>query len=279
MTDKAEKTDGLEAAKGDWGSDFNADTNGGTKSQGGSKFPKAEFMSFAKPGNYKIRLVGSFVKFRRHWKPYKAITHDSLRDVDPAWKAGFFPKRRFAINVIDRGDGKLKIMEQGPTIFKAFSDYKEANTGIDPAGKDGPDFTITVKIPMKDGKPDVMYKQYGVVAGNQTPLTGDEKKMLCKLDEKGNVIRGEDGKPVSNLWDLKKIFKPTSAEKMSDMWASLSDAAKKPPKRKDVDDDDTASEASESKISEPATSAGVNDADDVFASNNSSNKEDSSDLF
>jgi hypothetical protein len=275
MTDKADGTDGLEAAKGDWGSDFNVDANGGNKTQN-SKFPKAEFISFAKQGNYKIRLVGSFVKFRRHWKPYKAITHDSLRDVDPAWKAGFYPKRRFAINVIDRSDGKLKIMEQGPTVFKAFSDYKEASGGIDPAGKDGPDFTITVKIPMKDGKPDTMHKQYGVVAGNQTALTGDEKKMLCKVDENGNVIKGEDGKPITNLWDLKKIFKPTSAEKMADMWANLSDSAKKPPKRKDADEDDESESAEpkgETKIAEPVS----NNAEDVFASDASG--KDSSDLF
>jgi len=272
------ENDRLEAAKGDWGADFNVDNIGGGSNN--SKFPKADFMDFKKAGNYKIRLLGSFVKFRRHWKPYKAITHDSLRDVDPAWKAGFYPKRRFAINVIDRSDGKLKIMEQGPIVFKAFSDYKEANNGIDPAGKDGPDFTITVRIPMKDGKPDIMHKQYGVVAGNQAPLTNEEKKMLCKVDESGNIIKAEDGKPISNLWDLKRIFKPDTAEKMAEMWGDLSEAAKKPPKRKEADEGSNTEESTSTVKLEDPTS---NKTGDVFANDNKeSSKEvgtDSSDLF
>jgi hypothetical protein len=242
----------LRAEKCDWDSEFDKEDGEANKKSGNSKsFPKAEFMSFKEEKTYKVRLIGSLVKFRRWWKPYKAITHESLRDQDPAWKAGWFPKRRYAINVIDRSDGKLKIMEQGPTVFQAFYDYREARS-IDPAGKDGPDWSITVKIPKNsDGVKNPMDKDYAVVALDKAPLTQEEKKMLCKCDENGNILKGEDGKAISNLWNLQRIFKPTAISKMQEMWVSLSDEAKVPPKRKTDKKDEDGEGDDKTDIKEP----------------------------
>lgn len=224
----------LNADKGDW-AEFSEDNK--PKSSGGSQnnqsFPKAEFISLKEAGTKRIRLVGSFVKFRRHWNPYgKGVrSHDSMKEQDPAWQAGFYPARRFAINVIDREDGKLKILEAGPTVFEAFYVYKKA-TGIDPAGPEGPDFAITIEIPKdENGKPDTLHKKYGVTAIEKAPFTAEEKKMLCKTDENGEIIRNDKGKPVSNLWPLSRIFKPMAVDKMMDLWNALPDEKKIAPKR------------------------------------------------
>jgi len=243
-------TDELNAAKGDWLSDFDTKNSEGKKTDG-TTFNKAEFISLKAEGTYRIRLVGSYVKFRRHWKPYgqPINTHDNLKAQDPAWSGGFYPSRRFAINIIDRADGKLKILEAGPTIFDQFSIYRKA-TEIDPAGKDGPDFAITVQIPMADGKPDLLHKKYGVASLQATPFTLEEKAMLCKKDEDGKILM-ENEKPVSNLWPLARIFKPTPIEKMQELWDALSDEKKTPPKRKDFN------QSSDSKSSKPSKSDAV----------------------
>jgi len=273
-------TEDLNAAKGDWLSDFSDDNNGeGSKSN--SQFEKAEFLDLKQAGTLKIRLVGSFVKFRRHWNPYGQYvkSHDSLKDKDPAWKAGFYPSRRYAINVIDRADGKLKIMEAGPTVFDAFSVYKKA-TNINPAGKDGPDFAITIQIPTKDGKPDHLHKKYGVTSLVAAPFTDEEKAMFRKVDEEGNAVIGENGKPVSALWPLAKIFKPTNLEKVQELWDALPDEKKIAPK-KDYGDDkgSVATKTTEAPITDNVAAP----SNDLFEGNDTTDvakpDEDSTDLF
>lgn len=282
-------TEELKAEKGDW-SDFSNEKKTTTTN---SKFRKAEFMKLDQPGTYMVRLVGTHVKFRRHWNPIRALTHDALKDQDPAWKAGFFPKRRYAINVIDKtgiekGEtGTLKIMEQGKTIFEAFSLYKET-TGIDPTGKDGPNFAIRVDIPTDDkGRLDRLHTTYGVVPLNAAPFTDAEKKLLCKTDEEGNILKDENGKPVSNLYPLSKIFKPDSVEKMMELWDALPDEKKIAPKREDKKFKNSNTESkkqpepiTEGEITEEPISTVNASSEELFSENEGSdNTDDSTDLF
>jgi len=283
-------TDELKAEKGEW-SDFSKDNQKPLAT--GTQFRKAEFMSMSQPGTYLIRLVGTHVKFRRHWQPYKARTHDALRDKDPAWQAGFIPKKRYAINIIDKTGvaegqaGTLKVMEQGQTVFEAFHLYKET-TGIDPAGKDGPNFAIKVDIPkLPNGDLDRLHTSYGVVPLAPCPFTDAEKKILCQTDADGNIVKGENGKPASNLYPLSKIFKPDTIEKMQELWDALPDNKKIAPKKEwgDKKASSQPTQAATPQQSEPTTEGQITEepvstvnasSDDLFEDDNSN---DSTDLF
>jgi len=197
------------AVQGNWDEDFPEKNTSGSDSQNGDK--KNIYMSLSEEGNYRVRLVGHHVKFYRHWKPIKAITHYDYKDSDPAWKAGFYPSKRFAINVIDRADGQLKILEKGSQIFKVFSDYKSL-FGKNPAGKDGPDFNIKVVIP--GGKK--RQTTYTVTHLDTAPFTTDEVAMIKE-----------------NIFELSKIFKSASLESIQEQWDALPDEAKIVPEKEE----------------------------------------------
>lgn len=107
--------------------------------------------------------------------PFKEVP-DSAKD-ERAKKAQF----AYVCNVIDRKDGKVKICDLKPTIFKAILAYaKNAEYGNPSHPEKGYDFTITKE---KTGPLPINVK-YGVISGrNATPLTDEEKAQEAfKLD-------------------------------------------------------------------------------------------------
>lgn len=258
---------------GNWDEDFKDNENGGNSSANPNQ-RKLTYMDMKNEGVYVFRLVGPHIKCRKSFKPYKATVQDTEKENSPAWKAGWFPPKRYAINVIDRADGQLKILEKGASVFKHFAEWKAA-FGKDPAGKDGPDFRLTVKIPKHpNGTPNKLKTEYSVMPLKEAPFTDADKKVIFKTDEKGNILRAEPvgaekvGKPVSNLWPLKDIYKSTSAVKMQEMWNALSDAEKVPPKReKDEDDDDTPKSEKAEPVTEKMAEAPA-DSKDLFETEN-----------
>lgn len=203
----------LTAQKGDWDNDFPSDEEKNKKNGRN----KVEWMKFPKPGTYRVRLVGPFVKFLRHNKPFdgeRVITHLSYKDKDPAWKAGFYPRETYAIHMFDRNDGnKLKILEKGNSIFRAFSTYKKVND-INPAGKEAPDFSIEVSWP--DGNK--FQAKYTV-----TPLA----KIQALNDEE--IAAWQSGRAPLN-----EIYKSTTLEKIQELWGNLPDEKKVPQKKEDA---------------------------------------------
>ena len=240
--------------EGNWDEDFKEKEVTESK---GTGFKKAEYMDMSKNGTYVIRLVGRHVRFRQLWKPFgtKITIRDdgAAKSENPAWQAGWLPSKRFAINVLDKtglkeGEvAKLKVLEKGPSVFKHFSNFKTV-TGKDPAGKEGYDFSITVKIPMKNGKPNKMKTEYSVMPIGATPFTPQELKLIYKTDEKGEIIRGEDKKPISNLWNLQEIYKPTAIAKVKELWDALAEDKKVAPKQEwDKDKEDRDEDKSSAK--------------------------------
>ena len=269
-------TDDLVAEKGNW-DDFELNNNNGDNGSGDLR--KARYITFKKAGDYKVRLVGSHVKFRRHWQPFakgaRIITHPSYKDDDPAWAAGFYPKETFAIHVIDRRDGELKILEKGKSVFGAFAEYKRLS-GVDPAGKEGPDFNI--KVDIKDPE-DLRSTSYTVTPlGGPTPLTDDEIKMA-----------------KDNVWPLNKMYKSTPLDKIKEEWEKVPEDKRTPPKRESKDEkskdekskdekskDEKSGASSEAKPDakiEESETASEGD-DDLFGDNSGGDEgEDSTDLF
>ena len=252
----------VQANQGDWDADFKE--NDEAKDNSSGEYKKAVYMDTSEPGTYKFRLAGPHVKFRKHWKPFRATVKDDGKAGDPAWQAGFVPGRRFAINVIDKtglaeGEvGKLKILEKGAMVFKNFAGYKLA-TGKDPAGKEGPDFIMTVTVPMKDGKPNKMKTEYSVIPIDSAPLTDEEKAMV---KEQG-------------LFALKEIYKPVSPEKLQEMWDELPDDKKIAPKKPWDNDDDEAPAPS----APPKEKAPAKDEDPFADGGSGSDGNDAADLF
>ena len=160
-----------EAQTGNWDTDFGAD--GEKKSRYDNK---ATWMKMG-PGKYTIRLVGKYVKFLRHGDVFgpktRVITHDDYRGEDPAWKAGWYPRETYAIHVIDRADGKVKLLEKGNSIFKYFAQYKNVK-GVNPAGRDALDFIISVEWPGGDKR----QAKYSVFPGADSTLTDAEMEMV-----------------------------------------------------------------------------------------------------
>lgn len=197
-------SDNKKADVGSWDTDFPADKEKTNNDYNEKRLP---FMKFEKPGDYTIRLVGNHVKFHRHWAPFKnrVISHIDYKDEDPAWQAGFYPRETFAIHIIDRQDGELKILEKGRSLFKQFARYKIVND-VNPAGKEGPDWVITVEWPNGNKR---QAKYSATAKAKPSPFTEEEIEMIKE-----------------NKVPLKDIYQTTPLEKIQELWDEIPEEAK-----------------------------------------------------
>lgn len=236
--------------------------------------PKAVYLTIdtKKPGKYiyKVRPVGDFVKYRNLYMPYRAKLGEKELATDPAYKNGWYASKKYAINVIDRADGLLKILDKGSSIFKGFADYKSLFAKNPFSIKEGADFAITVIVPAdKNGKAIPMDTEYRCTHIQETPLTQAELDMI----------------KAQGLWPLTKIYKPTSLEKRMDMWNALSDSAKIAPKREfNKKGSETSAETKiESASSKPVIEENMAGApavsDDLFEDQVTEDKSESAELF
>lgn len=189
----------LDAQYGDWASDFNKEKGEGNGSKGKGRI---EWMKFDKPGKYKVRLVGKYVKYLKHYKPFgkgvRIITHPSYKKEDPAWQAGFYPGDTFVIHIIDRTDGKLKLLDKGRKLFECFFDYGTANN-INPAGPDAPNFEIKVEWPNGNKN---RAKYSAVSSGGPAPLTPEEKELIkANHVELGTIYRATPLAKIKEAWE------------------------------------------------------------------------------
>lgn len=170
--------------------------------------PKAEWMKFDKQGDYTVRLVGKPVEFLRHSEPFgkkRIITHAEYKDLDPAWKAGFRPRTTNAIHIIDRADGRLKVLEKGRTVFDQIRAYKNANPEVEVCGKESPDFVINVTWPPGDK----FQTKYKVTAkAKMNTLTPEEIALI-----KEKRVDLQSMYKATKLEDIVKAWEEVPAEK------------------------------------------------------------------
>jgi len=166
----------------DWG-----DRDGKKSRRGGGGGGGGDFLRF-KPGEeYQIRCVGKPVKFYRYYIDapadaersfYSAITSNPeeciVRNV-----YNKEPTTRYAINVFDRSDGTLKILEMAPTVFNQISDWAEANE-VSPGGPEGCDFRVRV---VREKANDPRTTKYTVTSMKQTAFSDEEKEFLKNKGE------------------------------------------------------------------------------------------------
>lgn len=122
-------------------------TLGGDEGQGGSRGSK--YLRFEAGKMYTVRPVGrAFEFFKFFVKPTNKSVVVETEDVDSAaallteeFGMEFKPQHRYAINIIDREDNKIKIMEGGQMIFKQFALWAKGNN-THPGGMGGGDWLI-----------------------------------------------------------------------------------------------------------------------------------------
>lgn len=143
------------------------------------------------------------------------------------------PQNRYAVNVIDRADGEIKVLENGISIFGVFGQWS-TSCDIHPGSKDGWDWTISVK---GSG----FNRKYTPLPVKASPLTQDERK---KIKEKNETYSLEDiykDVPLDKL--IEKVF--GDRERESDL-ASASPASV--PANETTDDDDDLLGSSGTKV-------------------------------
>ena len=177
-------------------SEWNDVVGGDKQSSGGGG--KSMFLRLQAGRSYRIRPVGKPIEI---WKYFsnKDGQNRSAICADPETcpvktKYNLEPKKKYAINIIDREDGKLKVMEGPVSVFAGLKDWFTA-TGNNPGGKDGGDFQIKV-IPGAGGNKKLT--KYTVTFLTPCPFSSEEKEML--------------GEGAKNLHNLSEIFKPDDAE-------------------------------------------------------------------
>jgi len=283
--------DQIRADEGDWVEDF-SEKNDEKKPKYNNE-RKVEWMIFDKPGDYVIRLVGGkdvpdendpkkikhkmgAVTFLKYYKPFNIIakaekirsiiTHKVYKDEDPAWLAGFWPTKTFAIHVIDRADGKLKFLEKGKTLFNKFALFQTVNDK-NPAGNDAPDFLIKVTWP--DGKKTSANYEAMAKSGS-SPLTPEEKKMIKDSFTEAEIELAKKAGENALTWRLKNIYKPTPLQKIQELWNKLSKEEQTPPK-KEKNDKYNKKQTVQPKIEEPKVPE-TEEADDLFDKDDGSDK-------
>ncbi len=125
-------------------------TLGGEENSGGGRTDK--FLKFVAGKMYTLRPVGrAFEFFKFFVNPTKKSVVVEAEDVDAAsallseeFGMEFKPQHKYAINVIDREDNKIKIMEGGSMIFKSFALWAKGNN-THPGGLGGGDWLIQVE--------------------------------------------------------------------------------------------------------------------------------------
>jgi len=201
---------------------------------------KANFLRLS-AGTYTVRPLGTPIVMNKfmvqgadnRWR--SAVCEDAVNN-PVTQNHGIDPPERYAINVIDRADAEVKILEGGVMVFGEFKKFNTI-TNKNPGGKDGADFKIVITGSGKS-------KKIATSFDRATTLTEDELESiksrggLNKLEEIFKVtpndqleakLFGEDvvaGKPVT-------VQANTSAAEMSGM-APTSNIA---PNTEEVGDD------------------------------------------
>jgi len=163
----------------DWGSvEPQKPSKGGSGGGGSDKFLKLE------PGKtYRVRPVGKPYVFHAYYvaaadnpkKFARAVTEDPANCIIRQ-KYNVEPRMRYAVNVIDRADGKLKVMEAPPSVFDKIKQWANAS-GQNPGTNTGADFQISVVVPPNGDRKRTEYPTTPVV---QTQFTAEEREMLNK---------------------------------------------------------------------------------------------------
>lgn len=154
------------------------------------------FMRFESGKTYRVRPIGNCVGY---YKFFIAKGKPSLvfgpKEKDAAAKLlsehsgqEMRPTHRYAMFVIDREDGRIKILEGGPQIYDAFGSWTKGS-GLKPGSLKAGDWQIVVT---GEGAGGSNPRRYSSVYLSPTVFSNDERKMIEDL-------RSDDKLKLSNF--------------------------------------------------------------------------------
>ena len=161
---------------------------------------------------YVVRLVSTPEAFRQHWVAFKPLQNKPVlspvfevndKDKDYAWSVGgFVPVKKYAVVVIDREDGRVKIMQGGEQIFGRIREYidsqKKLKRDSDPTGPNATDWVITVGE--KEGQ-----TYYGCAPDTTgvKPLTPEEATTVAalKIDWRNSFFKKPSPEENKAMWE------------------------------------------------------------------------------
>lgn len=140
---------------------------------------------------YRIRPIGDMVQFWEYMVQHDGRWRSAITanpDECPiALKHSEKPKETYAVNVIDRADGQVKILKGPVSVFQEFYTFWK-HQGKKPGGAEGGDYEL--KVTGKKGR-----DYYQMEFLEKAPLSEEERAMA-----------------LENMYELEKIFKATPAE-------------------------------------------------------------------
>ena len=173
----------------------------GGKSGAGGSGKKTRFVRFEDGKTVEVRPVGKAVEF------YKFFIQETQRsvvvDLDDGMKAAeiltehtnkeFKPSHRYAMNVIDREDQLVKVLDGGRSIFKYFGAWAK-RTKSHPGGQNGGNWTIEatgVKL----------NREYTTTFVGPAPISDQERAAI---------------KANGDLYTLEDVFRATPMDQLLD---------------------------------------------------------------
>lgn len=152
------------------------------------------FLRFERDRTYRIRPIGNAVQFYKFFiekgKPSIVV---SPKFKDAAMKMlsehsgnEYKPSYRCAMFILDRSDGRVKVMEGGFQIFDSFAKWSQA-TGVQPGHGQGGDWNISVE---GDGVGGSNPRKYTTVFLGNSVFSDNERAMLKKLKAEDKLHLG-----------------------------------------------------------------------------------------
>ena len=152
----------------------------------GGKGNGIQFLRFERDTTYKVRPFGGALEFYKLFiekgkpsilvdpddapKAAKILSEATGRDIRPSYRNAMF--------VIDRSDGKIRILEGGFQIFEQFASWS-ANSGVKPGSGNAGDWAIVVT---GEGVGTNGRKYVCNFMGN-SPFSDEEKALISTLKE------------------------------------------------------------------------------------------------
>ena len=185
-----------------WEDDPNQNRNSNKK--------ELNFLKMLAGSVYKIRPLGYAVEFDKYMVQREDGTWRSAvcenRDTCPVKaKYGIDPSTRYAMNVIDRMDNRVKILEFPFSIYKEIRKYRGL-TGEDPGGPNCADFEVKVT---GNGKG----RKYDVECNGKSPISAETMEIIM----------------TTRIFKLEDVYKPVDSDKIEDMlFGNVGGSAPKP---------------------------------------------------
>lgn len=170
------------------------------QSSGGGQNDK--FLRF-KGGDRKIvRPIGkvvTFVKFYVERTKRSVVVNVALRDEATQQLSAHFgeeikPSKRYAVNVIDRTDGKFRILEGPESLFEHFGVWSQTNNNQPCGGMGGWDFSITATGEKKN-------RRYSVTPVRPSPFSKAEAQEIKDSGKCYNLNQVFEGVSLDELVD------------------------------------------------------------------------------